>query len=116
VSRALLWLGVFGAPAAWTVQLVAGFALTQAECGAAGWDVHMDAWTLAVSAVAVVVAVAAEAAALLTFRATRDAGSEPPGARSRFLAVLGITIGPLFLAMILMGGIGAVVLVQCRQG
>jgi hypothetical protein len=113
---AVLWLGVFGAPAAWTAQLITGFALTQAACGEAGRDVHMDAWTAGVSAAAALVAVAAGGAAAFTLRATRDAGTEPPGTRVRFLAVIGVAIAPLFLAMIVMGGLGAVLLVECRQG
>jgi hypothetical protein len=116
----ILWLGVFGAPLAWAVQHVTGYALTEATCGEAGtsgWDIHMDAWTIVVSGAAVVVALAAIAAAIVTFRATRDAESEgePPRARFHFLAIIGLTIGPLFLAMILMSGLGAVFLTECVQ-
>jgi hypothetical protein len=74
----------------------------------------MDAWTLAVTVAAAVVAVAAIAAAIVTFRATRGA-EEPPAARIHFLAVIGITVGPLFLAMIVMSGLGAIFLPQCVQ-
>lgn len=115
----VLWLGVLGAPAAWTVQHIAGYALTEARCQEAsalgGWSVNMDAWTIAVTACAAVVALASMTAAGVTFRATRGAESEPPRARIHFLAVIGITIGPLFLAMILMSGLGAVFLPQCVQ-
>jgi hypothetical protein len=117
-ARGLLWIGVFGAPTAWAVQHVTGFSLTEARCReattAGRWSLDMDAWTIAVTAAAAVVALASIAAAIVTFRATR--GSEtPPRARVHFLAVIGITIGPLFLAMILMSGLGAVVLPQCVQ-
>jgi hypothetical protein len=114
----LLWVGVLGAPAAWTVQHMTGYALTEARCReaatAGGWSLDMDAWTIAVTAVAAVAAIAAMGAAIVTFRATRGA-EEPPRERIHFLAVIGITIGPLFLAMILMSGLGAVVLPQCVQ-
>jgi heme/copper-type cytochrome/quinol oxidase subunit 2 len=110
------WVGVFGAPAAWTVQHVTGYALTEATCGAAGWDTHMDTWIAIVTGVAALVAVASGVAAVLAFRATRDAGAEPPPGRIRFLAIIGMTITPLFLAMILMSGLGSVILVPCRQG
>ena len=115
---AVLWLGVLGAPAAWTLQHVTGFALTEATCeeaGTSGWNVHMDAWTIAVTATAVAVALAAEAAAIATLRATRGAESEPPAGRAHFLAVIGVTIGPLFLAMILMSGLGAIFLTPLAQ-
>jgi hypothetical protein len=105
-----LWFGILGAPAAWTLQHVTGYALTVVRCGEGGPSVHMDAWTLAVTATAVVVALAAEAAAIVTFRATRGEES-----RVHFLAVIGVTIGPLFVAMILMSGLGAIVLTQCAQ-
>ena len=112
--RALVWVGVLGAPAAWTVQHITGYALTEVTCDERGWHVHMDPLTLVVTGIAVAVALAAEAASIVTFRATRDA-SEPPGQRIHFLAVIGITIGPLFLALILMSGLGAVLLQACRQ-
>jgi Mn2+/Fe2+ NRAMP family transporter len=115
-----VWIGVLGAPAAWAVQHVTGYALTEATCdeaGTSGWDVHMDLWTIVVTAAAAAVALAAMATAIATFRATREAESEgePPRARIHFLAVIGITIGPLFLAMILMSGLGAVFLTECVQ-
>ena len=111
-----VWLGAFGAGAAWAVQLVVGFALTEATCGEAALASHLDTWTALVTGAAALVAIVSGLSAVLTFRATRDAGSEPPRGRIRFLAVIGMAITPLFLAMILMSGLGAVLLVQCRQG
>jgi hypothetical protein len=104
---------VFGAPAAWTAQHLTGYTLTVATCRQAG-ALDMDAWTIAVTAAAAVIAIAAIAAAVVTFRATRGA-EEPPDARIHFLAVIGITIGPLFLAMIVMSGLGATLLPRCVQ-
>ncbi|HXE45714.1 MAG TPA: hypothetical protein VN635_11000 [Conexibacter sp.] len=116
----LLWFGVLGAPAAWALTHLAGVELSQASCMEAarggGWNLHFDAWTIAVFATMAAIAVAAEVAAVLTFRATRDASSAPPRGRIHFLAIIGMTIGPLFLAMILMGGLGAVLLERCQQG
>jgi Mn2+/Fe2+ NRAMP family transporter len=114
-----VWFGLFGAPFAWAVQHVSGYALTEATCGRAGrtgWDVHLDAWSTAVFASAAVVALAAGVVSLVTFRATRSAGEDLPPARIHFLSVIGIAITPLFLAMILMSGLGSVLLDQCRQG
>jgi hypothetical protein len=113
---AMLAFGVLGAPAAWTTQHVTGFALTQAECSAAyRCDVAFDGVTIAVMATAAAVALLAELSAIAVFRQTRDAGEEPPGSRIHFLAIVGMTIGPLFLAMILMSGLGAVFLAPCTQ-
>jgi Mn2+/Fe2+ NRAMP family transporter len=107
------WFGLFGAPAAWTVQHVTGYALSEAACDRGGLD--LDAWTIAVTAAAAAVAVLAGVAALATYRAT-PSGDEPPASRVRFLAILGMTVAPLFLAIILMSGIGVTVLVDCHQG
>jgi hypothetical protein len=111
-----LWLAVFGAPGAWAVQHVVGYALTEATCGEARLHTHMDTWTAVLTGAAALVAIASGVAAVLTFRATRDAGTEPPAGRVRFLSVIGIAITPLFLAMILMSGLGSVILHPCTQG
>jgi hypothetical protein len=114
-EAALLWFAVLGAPAAWTVQHVFGFGLTVAACNAGGrpWGIDVDTVTLAVTIGAAVVAAAAEAAALVVFRATRDEGSEPPGSRIHFMSVVGLTINPLFLCIILLSGIGVSILDNC---
>lgn len=114
---ALLWFGVLGAPAAWTAQHIAGFALTEARCQEVGrvWDIPMDTWTIAVTAPAAVIAALAAAASVVTWRATRDAGHEPPPSRIHFMSVMGMTLAPLFLLIILMSGLGAIFLPECVQ-
>jgi hypothetical protein len=119
----LMWFGLLGAPTAWTLQLVAGYGLTEAACNAAGtqWSTPVDAWTIVVTCAGAAVAVLAEAAAILAFRRTRNVegvgGSEepPPKGRIHFLAVVGMTISPLFLAIIVMSGLGSFVLDNCVQ-
>ena len=116
--KARLWFGVLGAPLAWVAQFLIGYSLGLAACGAAGrkWGLSVDGWTLAATAAGAAVAVLATASAVQVYRATRDVGSELPGARIHFLSVISLTIAPLFLAIILMGGVGAVVLENFRQG
>lgn len=120
MAAALMWLGLLGAPFAWTIQHVAGFGLTQANCNAAakvpgGWHIHLHAWTIVFTAGAVLVTVAAFVAALVTWRRTKDAGTDPPGARIHFLSIISLTIIPLFLAIMLMSGLGVILSVGCRQ-
>jgi hypothetical protein len=112
-----MWFGVLGAPTAWTVQFVMGIAFELAQCNASGrvWQLPVDGWALAATVVAAVVAVLAGLSAIAVFQATRDAGDEPPASRIHFLSVIGMTITPLFLAIILMGGLGAVHLPNCHQ-
>jgi hypothetical protein len=113
----LLWFGVLGAPTAWTLQHVAGFTLTEARCQEVSrtWVVPMDTWTAAVTAMAALIAVLAGVAALASWRRTRDAGEDPPESRIHFMSVMGMTLTPLFLMIILMSGIGALVLPECVQ-
>jgi hypothetical protein len=115
--RVLVWFGVLGAPAAWTAQHISGFALTEASCQevAQTWDVALETWTIAVTAGAAAVGVLAWLAAIATWRATRDAGDDPPPSRIHFLSIMGMTLTPLFLMIILMSGLGAILLPECVQ-
>lgn len=121
---ALMWFGVLGAPFAWTVQFVVGYASLEAACNAAGqrWGVSPHAYTLTATIVGTVIAVLAGLAAIHAFRATRGSAGEggsdeaPPKGRIHFMATVGITITPLFLFIILMGGLGATFFPPCHQG
>lgn len=120
VLAAIMWLGLLGAPFAWVVQHIAGYGLTEANCQEAsqvpgGWNVHLDAWTIVFTAGAVIVTLAGLVAALVTWRRTKDAGTDPPGARIHFLAIISLTTTPLFLAIMLLSGITVLVLSGCRQ-
>jgi ubiquinol-cytochrome c reductase cytochrome c subunit len=116
-----VWIGLFAAPLAWAAQHVAGIGLTIGQChdNAAGprLDLHADTWRVAATAVAAVVAVLGIASALATWRAARaaDDSDAPPAGRDHFLGVVGLTTSPLFLAIILMSGIGSALLPQCVQ-
>jgi hypothetical protein len=66
-------------------------------------------------ACAATLAIAAEAAAFAVFRRTRSlAGVQ--GERMHFVSTASLVVGVLFLAIILLSGIGAVYLLPCRQG
>jgi len=118
-----MWLGLLGAPLAWAAQHVIGYGLTEAACGPAGtrWSTPVDSWTIVVTAIGATLALLAGLAAFTVFRRTRDVegtgGSEepPPKGRIHFLAVVGMTISPLFLAIIVMSGLGSIILSNCVQ-
>ena len=112
----LLWFGLLGAPFGWALQLVFGFAVAEAGCGTARLGVAVDTLTLVATLLAAAVAVLATAASAAVFRATRESGEEPGPGRVHFLATIGLTISPLFLLIVLGGGLGAVVLPDCHQG
>jgi hypothetical protein len=118
LTTVLMWLGLLGPAFAWTIQHVAGVGLTQGFCGveaAPGSGGHLDAWTIAVTAGAVVVSLAGLVAALATWRRTRDVGTDPPGARIHFLSIVALTTTPLFLAIMLLSGISALFVTGCQQ-
>jgi hypothetical protein len=115
------WFGVLGAPFAWALQHVAGISVGLADCPdnarGPGWSVPVDALTIAIGGVAAAIAVLAGAAAVTALRATRDAAEDdaPPAGRIHFLAVIGITITPLFLAIIVMSSAGGIAAIGCTQ-
>ena len=107
--EALLWFGLLGGPVAWAVEHVLGIEVALARCNPAGLRVSVHAWQLTAMGVAAAVVVAAEAAAWLAFSGTREVDweADPPRGRIRFLATAALALGPIFLTLVLLGGIGA---------
>jgi hypothetical protein len=120
-AAAAVWIGLFAAPFAWAAQHVAGIELTIGQChdNAPGpaWDLPVDPVTIATTAIAASIAVLGGLAALSAWRATRgvDDDDAPPAGRNHFLAIVGMTISPLFLAIILMSGVGSTLMSGCVQ-
>ena len=114
----LMWIGVWAPPVAWALQLATGVMLGFAKCGPNGarWGISLDTWEVASAIVAGAVALAGIAAAIRAFRATGDrADAPPPGSRIHFMAAMALTIGPLFLAIIVLDGLGTGFGELCRQ-
>lgn len=115
-----MWFGLFGAPAAWVLQHVAGYALTEAGCNRIGetWNVPLDTLSVILTAFCASIAVLGGLAALASFRATREAGEggPPPAGRVHFLAIAGMVVALLMLAIILLDGIGVQAVEGCGQG
>jgi len=115
----LAWFGVFGAPAAWTLQHVFGMGLTLAACDRAGSarDIAVNGVTTVLTIAAATVGVLAGVSAILAFRATRgiEESAAPPRGRIFFLSIVGMTVTPLFIAIIVMSASGVLSLTLCRQ-
>jgi hypothetical protein len=117
----LAWLGVFMPPFAWAAQHVLGFATGLADCpdntAGPGWHVPVDGITIAISGTATVLVLLGGAASFTAWLKTRDADDDdaPPAGRIHFLSVIGLTIMPLFLAIVLMSSAGAIVANGCTQ-
>jgi hypothetical protein len=113
----LAWAGAWAPPLAWALQHMAGFMLGLAQCSPNGsrWHISLATWAVAFAAVAGLIAVAGIVAAVVAFRRTRGLGDgPPPGSRIHFVAVMALAIGPLFLAIIVLNGLGAGLLDTCR--
>jgi predicted branched-subunit amino acid permease len=118
-GRVLCWYGLLGAPFAWTVFHVIGVGIATGACSP--WGVRGDAGaqpgSLILTFACVGLAFAALLAAVVVFISTRGAEEEgpPPLGRIHFLSVVGLAIAPLFIAIILMAGLGGTML-GCEQG
>jgi hypothetical protein len=114
-----MWFGLAAPPAAWTVQHIAGIGISQGICGieasAGGHPAGLDPWNVGVAIGALVIGVAGLVAAILSWRATRDAGSEPPAGRVHFLTSVALTTTPLFLAIIVLSGFSDLFMSACVQ-
>lgn len=127
-SNALVWFGVLGGAGAWAVQFVVNLAFTFAQCNApAGrWQLPVHSFEIALSAAAVAIGLAAATVSMRLYLRTfhidhiaeaerQGEGSPPPTGRINFLAMVGLTVNFLALAIIIMTGIGAPLLPVCQQ-
>lgn len=109
----LQWFGLFGAALTWSTQLVLGFGVALARCGAANAVLGVDlrAWQLTLLGVGVVLVVLAEAAALETLWETRAVHYDDaaPDGRRHFFAVAAVLGNLLFLVAIVLGGVAVVI-------
>lgn len=115
----LQWVGLLAGGLVWTAQHVVGYGVTEAACGvgSAQFGISHDVWQASLMAVAVVVILGAEAAALAVFLATRSSSyeAEPPQGRIRFFAIAAMTANAIFLMIVLLDGFAAIFNVECRQ-
>jgi hypothetical protein len=115
-TEALQWIGLFMAPLAWAAQLILGYGATLAHCdsGGTGFDLSIVAWEWIVTAVAVLLALCGQAAAVAALRNSDRTGL--PDERRRFFAQAAVLANVLFLLAILLSGITAATEAPiCRQ-
>ncbi len=122
-----LWFGLFGAPAAWTVMFMVSYAMSAHSCYP--HDTPLSTPTFgglrgligAVTMGAIIVAAAAGAVALASWRATNnDLGVEGARtrheARARWMALAGILVSILFLFLIALSGVPVLLVPPCSYG
>jgi hypothetical protein len=107
----VVWFAVFGGVVAWTQHLLALAASTRFTCTRPGskWGMHVD--TLACA----VVTAAAIVLAYRLYRAgdPRAEADDSAAGRLAFLGVVGLAIGGISLALIIVEGVYAGVLRSC---
>lgn len=122
----VVWFAVGGGAVAWATQHVIGIAFGFAECNQSGRSVPVHAGQAVAAALAALVTLASIGAGVWLFRHTyrvgdvfgeerRGDGATPPIGRIHFLAIVGLTVNLLALAIILMDGFGAPLLPLCQQ-
>lgn len=126
-SNLVVWFGVLGGPVAWAIQFVTGLFLTFYDCGAESRSsVPLHPLETVIGVGAIVVGLASASVATWLFRDTRrdrevslevirGFGGRPPVARLHFLAIVGVTVNFLAIAIVAMTTIGSPELLNCRQ-
>jgi uncharacterized membrane protein YidH (DUF202 family) len=114
---ALQVYALYGAPLAWTAQLVLGYGLTEAACGPSGraWDIPIDTWEAVLTGVTLVIAVGAWASAAVLHRGVQRGEIADPLGRVKFLATIGLVVGAVFVTLIVYTGTGVLTLEECRR-
>lgn len=126
-SNRVVWFAVLGGALAWVVQFAVNLMLTWAQCNSPGRShLPLHALEIVISAVAVAIGVASMGLSVWLYLYTyqfkhvpvaerRGEGTPAPTGRVNFLAVVGLTVNFLALAIMIMTGIGAPLLSVCRQ-
>ena len=118
VSLPRLWFGLFGAPAAWALQLIANYAIVAHACYPATVPLahpviaSAHGLAIAISFACLLVAVSALLAARGSVRQTSDVGRSTPAdtrdarpGRTHFMAVAGLIVSVLFTFAVLMSSL-----------
>ena len=114
----LQWYGLFGAALAWGGQHVVGFGVATADCANASrhWGLDVTAWIVVLTAVGLLCAALAEAAAISILLETRgvEYDGPPPDGRRHFFA-FGAALGNvLFIMAIVLNAVGVLAGLGCR--
>jgi hypothetical protein len=121
-----LWFGLFGAPAAWSLQELINSALASHACFPAGVPraeplyAQLKLWLLLVSALALVMGIAALLTAHHAWRLTagEHAGRhhrtlEVGEGRTRFMALSGMIVAAVFVVNIVLNGLAVLLANAC---
>jgi Mn2+/Fe2+ NRAMP family transporter len=115
----LQWFGFLAGGGVWFAEFIAGVGASEAACnpGSGRWHIPHDGIQLALMLFGVVMVVAAEAASIVVFLATRDVEEEdaPPQGRLHFFATAAMFANLVFLVIILLAGLATILDRACHQ-
>jgi hypothetical protein len=115
----LQWFGFLAGGTIWFAAFLAGIGTSVAVCNPASsrWGIPHDTVQTALLAFGGAVVLAAEAAAVAVFRATRNVTEQdpPPQGRLHFFAIGAVVGNLVFLVIILLSGIATIVDRACHQ-
>jgi hypothetical protein len=115
----LQWIGFLVGGPVWFAEFLAGIGASQAVCNPASgrWGVPHDAVQLGLMVFAALCVVVALVASVVVFRETYEVGEQdpPPHGRIHFFSAASIGGNVVFLAIILLTGIGTIVDRTCHQ-
>jgi hypothetical protein len=122
------WFGVIGGAVAWALAFVAGYGFGLAHCFPTGtsYSFPLSGWQIGAAVAGLVIALASIGVCVWIFLRTfrigdvagmerRGDGAPPPAGRLQFLAMTGLTVNLLAIAIIVMDGVGAPILHACQQ-
>jgi hypothetical protein len=114
----LQWFGILGGGIVWWGSYLAGTGVSQAVCNPASgrWGIPHDTVELGITIFALVLILAAEAASVAVFRATRTVEEDdpPPHGRLHFFAAAALVSNVIFFMIILLVGIATIVDRTCH--
>jgi len=115
----LQWFALLAAPVAWGIHLVFGYGVVQARCAAGGgrWGLDHTLIISLLTAGALVIALCAQAAAIVVYRELQRVHYDAPGPRGRqhFFAVAALVGNVLFTVGIVLSAVGSLSIGPCRQ-
>jgi hypothetical protein len=117
LTNALLLYGLLAAPLAWAAQLVIGYGVGEADCSAAGmrWGLDSTTWELVLVVVTGIVALSGlVVAAGFELELRRGQAADERG-RLAFMAAGGVFVSAVFIALIVLGGVGSLYVESCHQ-
>jgi hypothetical protein len=117
LAGAMQVYALLGPPLAWATQLVIGYGYTEAACGpgTGHFGIAIHTWEALVAVAAAAVAAGAWASAAALYSATGRGEIHDPLGRVRFVSILGLAVGLIFLTLIVFTGAGVLALEGCRQ-